>query len=101
MKELLLEGLGWLGYLERPSVLLQVLISLVVLMLCRLARRRHWQGRWPALVIPHLGQLLIGVACLVLAAGGQPFGLAALLGLLWLGWSALVWVRLLLLRWMP
>ncbi len=101
MKELLLEGLGWLGYLERPSVLLQVLISLVVLMLCRLARRRHWQGRWPALVIPHLGQLLIGVACLVLAAWGQPFGLAALLGLLWLGWSALVWVRLLLLRWMP
>ncbi len=101
MKELLLEILGWLGYLERPSVLLQVLISLVMLMLCRLARRRHWQGRWPALVIPHLGQLLIGVACLVLAAWGQPFGLAALLGLLWLGWSALVWVRLLLLRWMP
>ena len=101
MKELLLESLGWLGYLERPSVLLQVLISLVVLMLCRLARRRHWQGRRPALVIPHLGQLLIGVACLVLAAWGQPFGLAALLGLLWLGWSALVWVRRLLLRWMP
>ena len=105
MKELLLEILGWLGYLERPSVLLQLLISLAALTLCRLARQRRWQKRWqarlPAQVVPHLGQLLIGLACLVLAAWGQPFGLAALLGLLWLGWSALSWLRLLLLRWLP
>ena len=46
MKELLLEILGWLGYLERPSVLLQLLISLAALTLCRLARQRRWQKRW-------------------------------------------------------
>ena len=105
MKELLLEILGWLGYLERPSVLLQLLVSLAALTLCRLARQRRWQKRWqarlPARVVPHLGQLLIGLGCLVLAAWGQPFGLAALLGVLWLGWSALGWLRLLLLRWLP
>jgi potassium efflux system protein len=105
MKELLLEILGWLGYLERPSVLLQLLVSLAALTLCRLARQRRWRKRWqarlPARVVPHLGQLLIGLGCLVLAAWGQPFGLAALLGVLWLGWSGLSWLRLLLLRWLP
>ena len=105
MKELLLEILGWLGYLERPSVLLQLLVSLAALTLCRLARQQRWRKRWqarlPARVVPHLGQLLIGLGCLVLAAWGQPFGLAALLGVLWLGWSALSWLRLLLLRWLP
>ena len=42
MKELLLEVLGWLGYLERSSVLLQLLISLALLTLIRLARQRRW-----------------------------------------------------------
>jgi len=105
MKELLLEILGWLGYFERPSVLLQLLVSLAALTLCRLARQQRWRKRWqarlPARVVPHLGQLLIGLGCLVLAAWGQPFGLAALLGVLWLGWSGLSWLRLLLLRWLP
>ena len=101
MSELLLKILGWLGYLERPSVLLQVLIWLVVVSICRLSRRRHWVQGPLELAVPHLGQLLIGLACLLLAICGQPFGLALLLALLWMGWSALGLLRLLLLRWLP
>ena len=101
MTDLLLQVLSWLGYLERPTVLLQLLIVLAVLATCRLSRRRRWiQGRL-ALAMPHLGQLLIGLGCLVLAVGGQPFGLALLLALLWLGWSALGLLQRLLLRWLP
>ena len=101
MTDLLLQILGWLGYLERPSVLLQLLIVLVVLAVCRLSRRRNWLQGPLALAMPHLGQLLIGLACLVLAACGQPFGLALLLAMLWLGWSTLGLVQRLLKHWLP
>ena len=101
MTDLLLQVLSWLGYLERPTVLLQLLIVLAVLAVCRLSRRRRWIQGPLALAMPHLGQLLIGLACLVLAVCGQPFGLALLLGLLWLGWSALGLLQRLLKRWLP
>ena len=45
MRELLLEILGWLGYLERPTVLLQLTVVLVVMIgthqarLCKLLLR--------------------------------------------------------------
>ena len=42
MKELLLELFGWLGYLERPSVLLQLGLVISVVLLTRRAQRRRW-----------------------------------------------------------
>jgi potassium efflux system protein len=102
MKELLLEVLGWLGYLERPVVQLQLLISLGLIVLSRQARRRRWLGtRLPALAVPHLGQLVLALSCLLLVALGQPVGLALLLGELWLSWSALGLLTFLLKRWLP
>jgi len=102
MTELLLNILGWLGYLERPVVQLQLLISVGLIVLSRQARRRRWlANRLPARAVSHLSQLILALACLLLAALGQPVGLAVLLGLLWCGWSALDLLTLLLRRWLP
>jgi hypothetical protein len=42
MKELLLEVLGWLGYLERPTVLLQLAVVIGLILLRRQASLRRW-----------------------------------------------------------
>ena len=101
MKELLLEVLGWLGYLERSSVLLQLLISLALLTLSRLARQRRWLGRLPSLAYPGVGLSLLALSCLLLWAMGQPHGLALLLGELWLGWFGLSLLHRLLVGRLP
>lgn len=41
MRELLLESLGWLGYLERVGVLLQLLAMALVLAIGQLPAARH------------------------------------------------------------
>lgn len=89
MTELLLEVFGWLGYLERPAVLLQLLISLAVMVASRWGRRRRWLGPRSDLICPTLGMALLAVAALALRVHDQPVGLMLLLGLLWLGWNGL------------
>ncbi len=101
MIELFLEVLGWLAFLERPAVVLQLALSLAVLVLSRQARKRRWLGRVPTRAYPHLGQALLALVCLVLAAFNQPFGLAELLAALWFGWSCLGLLQRLLERWLP
>jgi len=101
MNELFIEVLGWLAFLERPAVVLQLALSLVVLVLSRQARQRRWLGRLPTLAYPHLGQALLALVCVVLAAFNQPFGLAELLAALWFGWSCLGLLQRLLGRWLP
>ena len=101
MKDLLLEILGWLGYLERPTVLVQLLLVTVVIMGARQARKRRLIQRWPREAYPVLGFTLLALAGLTLAAIGLPFGLAVLLGLLWLGWFCLQLLHHLLLVWLP
>jgi len=101
MKDLLLEILGWLGYLERPTVLVQLLLVAVVIMGSRQARKRRLIQRWPREAYPVLGFTLLALAGLTLAAIGLPFGLAVLLGLLWLGWFCLQLLHHLLLVWLP
>jgi potassium efflux system protein len=81
MKELVLLVLGWLGYLERGPVLLQMLLLLGLLLGSRLMRR----GGVPPWLAP-LAALLLAGALDVL---GQPAGLLRFLSLLWLGWSLL------------
>ncbi|MEY3930721.1 MAG: hypothetical protein RLZZ516_2431 [Cyanobacteriota bacterium] len=89
MTELLLEVFGWLGYLERPAVLLQLLLSLALMVASRWGRRRHWLGPRSNLLCPALGMTLLGLAALALRTQGQPVGLMVLLGLIWLGWNSL------------
>jgi hypothetical protein len=101
MRELLLEVFGWLGYLERPAVLLQVLLVVALMLLSHYLRRRRWlQGLPPLALTP------LALACLALIGAGLtliglPAGLALLLGQLWLGWYGLTLLNRLLARWLP
>lgn len=101
MRELLLEILGWLGYLERPTVLLQSTVVLVVMIGTHQARLCKLLLRWPAALCTPLGLSLIALSSWVLAALGLPYGLALLLGILWLGWYGLHLLNHLLKRWLP
>ena len=101
MKQLLLEALGWLGYLERPEVLLQLLLTLGLMLASRLARQRRLIPRWPSLAYAPLGIAVLMGATLILAAFHQAFGLCQLLGGVWLGWYGLNLLHPLLLRRLP
>lgn len=89
---------GWLGYLQRLPVVLQLLGLAVLLTSYRLSGRWHGPagGRLPH---PRL-LLLAGIALLALALAGlgQPYGIVlAMLGLI-AGWFALALLRLALAR---
>jgi small-conductance mechanosensitive channel len=101
MNTLLLEILGWLGYLERPAVLVQLLVSLGLMLISHQAGARRWLRPLPAVAAPALGLSLLALACLLLAVFNQPYGLALLLGQLWLGWLGLDLLQRLLGRWLP
>lgn len=101
MKELLLEIAGWLGYLERGSVQLQLLLLLAVVLLPRLPALRRRLRAWPTALRPLPGIALALLLSLPLAAAGAPMGLLRFLLLIWLGWVSLGWVQRLLPRWLP
>lgn len=101
MKELLLEIFGWLGYLERPAVLVQLALTLALMLTIRLARKRRWLQGASALFYPPLGLAALVLAGVVLALLNQPFGLLILLAKLWLGWYGLRLLHLLLSRFLP
>jgi len=90
MIQLLLEILGWLGYLERPLVLLQLVLAIGPMLLLRWARRQHRRpfGIPEGLLTP-AALALLALCCLLLAALRLPYGLTSLLGGLWLGWYGL------------
>ncbi|MEB3184653.1 MAG: mechanosensitive ion channel domain-containing protein [Cyanobacteriota bacterium] len=101
MRDLLLEIIGWLGYLERPAVALQFALALGLLTVTRIARYHRWLPRLPYLGYTPLGLGLLTAAVLALAISGLPYGLARLLGGLWLGWYGLDLLDRLLARWLP
>jgi small-conductance mechanosensitive channel len=101
MIQLLLEILGWLGYLERPAVLLQLIVVIAVVLGTREARRRRILRHIPSEGYPALGLGLLAIAGGLLALLHHPNGLLLLLGKLWLGWYALQLLHHLLLRWLP
>jgi small-conductance mechanosensitive channel len=100
MRELLLELLGWLGYLERPGVLLQLAVVIGLMVWRRLAFRRHWLPQLRPWAYTPLALLVLVAACLLLALLGLPYGLSAQLGVLWLGWYGLNLLKPLLQRWL-
>lgn len=96
MQQLLLEITGWLGYLQRFEVRLQV-VALLLVFVGQKALGRWLTPRFPllrrqGLVIP----LLLLALSLLLGLGGVPFGLLLLGLLLYLGWLGLGVVHLLL-----
>ena len=106
MRDLFREILGWLGYLERGDVLLQLLAFAAALVLMRrLVRhriaaaglRRSWRNLLLAISGPGLAMLL----SLFLPLAHQAFGLLRLLGGFWLGWNLLGLLELQLHRWLP
>ena len=101
MKELLLEIFGWLGYLERPRVLLQLGLVIAVVLLTREARRQRWLPALPMIAYPPLGLMALALGCGALAGLGLPQGLASLLGLQWLGWYGINLLHQPLARWLP
>ena len=101
MKQLLLEVLGWLGYLERPSVVLQLILVAAFMLGTRVALRRRLLPRLPATGYPPIGLGLLALCGGLLAFLRQPYGLLLLLGTLWLGWYGLRLLHRLLLLWLP
>ncbi|WP_094561482.1 mechanosensitive ion channel family protein [Synechococcus sp. 8F6] len=89
MRELLLEVLGWLGYLERPAVLLQLAVVIGLMVLRRFAARRNWLRQLRPRAYTPLALVVLAASCLLLALLGLPYGLSGQLGMLWLGWYAL------------
>jgi small-conductance mechanosensitive channel len=105
MSTLLSEIQGWLAFLDRLPVLLQLLpVGLLLLGLLRL-RRLPRRGRWSRLLdLPLVVPLLVGQAliALVLLALQQRVGLVLLLGQFSLAWLLLrLAERQLLARWLP
>jgi small-conductance mechanosensitive channel len=93
MNTALTEMLGWLGYLQRPSVLLQLAGVIVMALMSQLIQRRWLTGvplRLQAPLRLWLTPLLIALWAGLLGATGQLQGLV--LFLLWwrCGWSVLV-----------
>ena len=100
MNDLLQIAFGWLGYLERPTTLLQLAVVLAAVLLCGLLVR-HRSRRLPRLLITPIGVGLVALGALLLRLLGLASGLSTILGLLWLGWWGLDRLRQLLVRLMP
>jgi len=101
MNDLLLEVIGWFGYLERPAVLLQVVLVISLMVLSQRAKRLRWLRGVPPLAATPIGLATLALACGGLALAGLPSGLSLLLGQLWLGWYGLSLINRLLARWLP
>jgi small-conductance mechanosensitive channel len=93
MKDLVREVLGWLGYLERGQVLLQVLMFAAAIALSRRLRPRiaalAWRRRWRALLMAISGPAVALLLSVLLPMAAQSFDLLRFLATLWLGWNML------------
>ncbi len=94
------ELLSWVAYLNRITVLVQLLIVAIVMVAEQQgALRRRAQYRF----IPEYIRVLIGPLILLILTGafalaGLPWGLLRYFGLLWLGWMLFTPLKTLLLR---
>jgi small-conductance mechanosensitive channel len=101
MRTLLLEMFGWLGYLERPTVVLQLLLVAGLVLAARAVRRRRLLPRLPRQALTPIALSLLVACALILASAELPYALTMQLGVIWLGWYGLNLLRSVLLRWLP
>ena len=101
MRTLLLEMFGWLGYLERPTVVIQLLLVAGLVLATRAVRRRRLLPRLPRQALTPIALSLLVACALILASAGLPYALTMQLGVIWLGWYGLNLLRSVLLRWLP
>ena len=101
MSTLLLEVFGWLGYLERPTVVIQLLLVAGLVLATRAVRRRRLLPRLPRQALTPIALSLLVACALILASAGLPYALTMQLGVIWLGWYGLNLLRSVLLRWLP
>jgi potassium efflux system protein len=101
MDQFLHEVIGWLGYLQRASVVSQLLLVAVPALVATTLQRRL-PARSP--LRPWLRPLALGTIALgsvLLAQGGYPWRFALSLGILYLGWQGLGLLPGLMGRWWP
>ena len=101
MRTLLLELFGWLGYLERPAVVLQLLLVAAIVVGAGHPRLQRLLPRVGSRAWTPIGLGLLLACVLLLASLNLPYALCALLGLIWMGWFLLNLLHVLLLRWLP
>ena len=105
MASFLAEIQGWLAFLDRPPVLIQLLPVVALLLALIQLRRQPRRGVWSRLArLPLVVPLLLGqaVLALVLLGLGHRVGLVLLLAQISLAWLLLRLVeRQLLARWLP
>ncbi|MEB3323020.1 MAG: mechanosensitive ion channel domain-containing protein [Synechococcaceae cyanobacterium] len=101
MNELLREMAGWTGYLERPAVVLQLLVVLGALLLYGLAGRSGLLLPWKAERRRLVLLATLGLVTATLAVLGQPWRLVLVLLVLIAGWFGLGVLRQALSRILP
>ncbi|QVL52863.1 MAG: mechanosensitive ion channel [Cyanobium sp. M30B3] len=101
MDQFLHEVIAWLGYLQRGSVVNQLLlVAGPGLVAAQLHRRLPAQSRLRPWLRP-LAVATIALGSILLAQGGYPWRFALSLGMLYLGWQGLALLSDLLGRWLP
>ncbi|MEO1004220.1 MAG: mechanosensitive ion channel domain-containing protein [Cyanobacteria bacterium J06638_7] len=101
MDQFLHEVIGWLGFLQRGSVIAQLLLVAVPGLVAARLHRRLPPG---SPLQPWLRPLAVGTITLgsiLLAQSGHPWRFALSLGMLYLGWQGLGLLPDLLARWVP
>lgn len=101
MNQLFWEVVGWLGYLQRTSIIFQLALIIVFVVYWRLVRRHITIKKLPKtlhLLVAPAGLSLISVA---LKSLGWDAGLLSYMSLGWLGWSLLSLLHELLQKLMP
>jgi len=91
MNEFLSIVVGWLGYLERFSTLAQLGIVAAAVAASGLLAQRRPRSLAARLRLP-IGLALLALGSLLLQLLRMPWGLTALLGMLWLGWAVIGWL---------
>ena len=89
MNQLFWEVVGWLGYLQRTSIIFQLSLIIVFVVYWRLVRRHITIKKLPKtlhLLVAPAGLSLISV---ILKSLGWDAGLLSYMSLGWLGWSLL------------
>lgn len=100
-QDVLVEMLSWLAYLQRWSVLVQLMVLAIIVLVARTRslqlQLNHYRfhQKLPEAIRVLLGPALILIVAAIFAAFQAPFGLLRYFGLLWLGWNLFTPLKLL------